>query len=100
MQVALTLFAKKNKAHQRKIEVDISNSEKQTAMSTSLALSCWVEEEKQSEHRMEEELQTNCSNNRRVMNEKVCAVKQRLKVKVVLSLRSKMMMTTMEIFLM
>ena len=50
MQVALTLFAKKNKAHQRKIEVDISNSEKQTAMSTSLALSCWVEEEKQSEH--------------------------------------------------
>ena len=53
MQVALTLIAKKNKAHERKIEVDIKNSEKQTAMTTSLSLSRQIQEEKQSKHRME-----------------------------------------------
>jgi hypothetical protein len=81
MQVALNSIAKKNNAHQRKIEVDIKNSEKQTAMSTSLALSRQIEEEKQSKRRMEQELQTNCSNDRRAMNEKVRAVKAKIESK-------------------
>ncbi len=78
MQVALTSIATKNNAQRRKIKLDMKNSEKQTAMTTSLTLSSWIEEEKQSKRQLEQELQTNCSGDRRVMNQKVRAVKAKI----------------------
>ncbi len=82
MQVALTSIAAKNNAQRRKIELDMKNSEKQTAMTTSLTLSSRIEEEKQSKRQLEQELQTNCSGDRRVMNQKVRAVKAKIDSKI------------------
>ncbi len=78
MQVALTSIASKNNAQQKKIELDMKHSEKQTAMTASLMLSNQIKEEKQSKRRLEDELQKNCGDNRWVMNQTVRAVKVKL----------------------
>ncbi len=78
MQKALGSIASKNNAQQRKIELDMKNSEKQSAMTASLRLSSRIEEEKQLKRGMEEELRKYYDDDRRVMNEKVRAVKGKI----------------------
>lgn len=79
MQKALGSIATKNEAQQtKKIELDMIQSEKQTAMTASLTLSNQIKEEKKTKRELEDRLRENCGRDRSVVNEKIRAVMAKL----------------------
>jgi hypothetical protein len=74
MQKALGSIATKNKAQTKKIELDMIQSEKQTALTASLTLSNQIKEEKKMKRELEDRLKESCGRDWEVVNAKIRAV--------------------------
>ncbi len=74
MQKALGSIATKNKVQAMKIECEMVQSEKQSALSASLTLSNQIKVEKKLKRELEDKLKENCGRDREVMNAKIRAV--------------------------
>lgn len=78
MQQALGSIVSKNQAKERKIMLDMKNSEKQMVVTTVLTLNNQIREETKEKHKLENQLKANCGGDMKVAADKIRAVKLKL----------------------